>query len=109
MKVPFNDLNRIHNPIKNELDSIWNKIVNNNSYILGEDINIFEDSFARYCGFSGKEHAAGVSSGTDALELALRALGIKSGDEVITQSNTFNATASSIRTVGATPVFVDIT
>jgi dTDP-4-amino-4,6-dideoxygalactose transaminase len=74
-------------------------------YVLGEDVTTFEQEWAAYCGV---RHAIGVDSGTTALELALRAMGIGPGDEVITAANTFVATAFAISQVGATPVLVDI-
>ena len=74
-------------------------------FVLGKAVTQLEEEFAAYCGV---HHAVSVSSGTAALELALRALGIGVGDEVITTANTFIATAFAISQVGATPVFVDI-
>jgi dTDP-4-amino-4,6-dideoxygalactose transaminase len=74
-------------------------------YVLGEDVTAFEIAFADYLGAS---HAIGLNSGTDALVLALMALGIGRGDEVVTQANTFHATVAAICLVGATPVLVDV-
>jgi dTDP-4-amino-4,6-dideoxygalactose transaminase len=76
-----------------------------NSYILGEEVELFEQEFAAYCGVS---HAVGVDSGTSALELLVRAYGIGPGDEVITAANTFVATTFAISYTGARPVLVDI-
>ena len=73
-------------------------------YVLGERVAGFERRFAAYCGVA---HGVGVNSGTDALVLALTALGIGEGDEIITQANTFHATVAAICLVGATPVLVD--
>src|SRR5579875_185091 len=73
-------------------------------YILSADVRDFEQTFAAYI---GTEYARGVNSGTDALLLALLALGIGPGDEVITQANTFHATVAAIHLAGATPVLVD--
>lgn len=108
MKVPFNDLNRIHEFLTPALDAAWKRVLGKNSYVLGEEVDAFENEFAKYHDFPDKNHVAGISNGTDALELILRALEIGEGDEVITVSNTFNATGSSIRSVGAKPVLVDI-
>ncbi|MEK6910280.1 MAG: DegT/DnrJ/EryC1/StrS family aminotransferase [Nanoarchaeota archaeon] len=108
MKIPFNDLSRIHDPIRTELDSAWRRIVDANAYILGIEVEKFEENFAQNHGQIGKQNVAGLSSGTDALELILRAKDIGAGDEVITVSNTFFATASSIFAAGAKPVFVDV-
>lgn len=108
MNIPFNDLNRIHNPINEELDSAWRRVVDSNAFILGKEVELFEDNFAKHHGQSGINNVAGLSSGTDALELILRAMNIGNGDEVITVPNTFYATASSIWSTGAKPVFVDI-
>src|ERR1041385_6847570 len=73
--------------------------------ILGESVKAFEQEFAQYCGVA---RGVGVNSGTDALILALRALGIREGDEVITTSNTAIPTVAAIVTAGGTPRFVDI-
>jgi len=81
------------------------KVLNSESYILGSEVENFEKEFAKYIGTS---QCIGVNSGTDALILGLRALGISSGDEVITPSHTATATVSAIVNCGATPVFVDI-
>src|SRR5260370_643974 len=74
-------------------------------FILGPELKEFEESFARYLGV---KYAIGVNSGTDALFLALKALGIGPSDEVITVANTATPTISAIRMTGATPVFVDV-
>ena len=74
-------------------------------FILGTEVEEFEGEFAQFC---GARHCVGVANGTDALHLALRALGIGPGDEVITVANTFVATAMAIVHAGATPVFVDV-
>ncbi len=108
MKIPFNDLSRIHLPIKREINRAIKRVIDNNSFILGHEVESFEDAFAKYNGLSGSENCAGISSGTDALELILRAGDIGKGDEVITVANTFFATGSSIAATGASPVFVDV-
>ena len=74
-------------------------------FILGDQVEAFEGQFANYC---GADHCIGVGSGTDALHLTLRGLGMGPGDEVITAANTFIATALAIAYTGATPVLVDV-
>lgn len=88
-----------------EIDAAIATVLERGRYVLGEAVSSFEDDFARYIGV---EHGIGVGNGTDALHLALRALGIGSGDEVITVAQTAVATAAAIEMAGATPVFVDI-
>lgn len=87
----------INDAIKRTLESGW--------YILGKEVTAFEDEFASYLGI---EHAIGVGSGTDALQLALRCLGIGAGDVVVTVSHTAVATVTAIRMAGATPLLVDV-
>lgn len=103
--VPLIDLRRQYQGIKDEIECAIEKVVESQTFILGPQVEEFEASIAAYC---KAKHAIGVSSGTDALVLALKALGIGSGDEVITTPFTFFATVGSICNVGATPVFVDI-
>jgi dTDP-4-amino-4,6-dideoxygalactose transaminase len=81
------------------------RVLESGSYILGEEVESFERAFAEYCGVT---HAVGVGSGTDALILALKALGIGPGDEVITVSHTAVATVAAVLACGATPVLVDV-
>jgi dTDP-4-amino-4,6-dideoxygalactose transaminase len=104
MRVPFADFSRMHDHLRKEIDTAIARVIDNNSYILGEEVEAFEKKFADYCEV---QHAVGVSSGTDALELILRGLEIGEGDEVITPPNSFIATASAIEFAGAKPVFVD--
>ncbi|MBW1782637.1 MAG: DegT/DnrJ/EryC1/StrS family aminotransferase [Deltaproteobacteria bacterium] len=105
MKVPFVDLTSQHLPIIKDIRAATDRVVETTDFILGKDVSDFEGQFARYC---GTQFAIGVDSGTSALELALRAVDIGSGDEVITVANTFIATASAIAFTGARPIFVDI-
>jgi len=105
MKVPFIDLSRIHKPLEEEFNEAIRKIISNNSFILGKEVENFENRFADYCGV---KYALGVGNGSDALELILRGYDIGKGDEVITAVNSFHATAAAIMNVGAKPVFVDI-
>lgn len=105
MQVPFVDLKRQHDKIRVEIDSAIKQIIDTNSFVLGDAVKKFEDSFAQFC---GAKFAAGVDSGTAALHLALLAHGIKHGDEVITVPNSFFATSEAIAHCGAKPVFVDV-
>jgi len=105
MHVPLTDLAALYASLRPEIDPAVQRVLSSGSYILGAEVEAFEAAMAAYCGVS---HAVGVASGTDALELALMACGIGSGDEVITTPFTFIATVESIVKCGATPVFVDI-
>jgi dTDP-4-amino-4,6-dideoxygalactose transaminase len=105
MKVPFVDLKALHAPLKAELTAVFERVLENNSFVLGPEVQKFETAFAQYVGV---QHCLAVNSGTAALQLALEALGVGEGDEVITVANTFFATAEAISAVGATPVFVDV-
>ena len=104
-KIPFVDLSAIHEPLLDEMRAAINGVLERNDYILGDDVRCFEEEFASYC---EADHGVGVDSGTSALELSLRALGVGIGDEVITSANTFIATALAATAVGARPVLVDI-
>ena len=90
---------------KSEIDEAVSKVLNSNQFVLGEFVENFENSFSKSM---SQKHAIGVANGTDALEIALRALNIKEGDEVITVSHTAVATVSAIHLTGATPVLIDI-
>lgn len=103
-QVPFVDLKAQYACIKQEIDQAIEQVLSRNDFILGQDVALFEEEFAKFC---DAKYAIGVDSGTSALELALRALGIGPGDEVITAANTFIATTLAISYTGATPVLVD--
>src|SRR5579859_793570 len=103
--IPLLDLRRQFDPIRAEVMREVERVIESQRFILGEDVERFERNFASYC---GTEHAIGCASGTDALELALLALDIGPGDEVLTVPLTFFATAGAIMSAGARPVFVDV-
>lgn len=105
MKISFFDLRQQYYSIKEEIDNAIKKVLDKSWFILGENVSAFEREFAKYC---GRKYGISVNSGTDALQLALLACGIKKGDEIITVPNSFIATSLAIFNVGAKPVFVDI-
>jgi len=105
MQVPLLDLTRQYESIKREIDEAIQRVVSSGRFILGPEIEAFEQEVAEY---SGVKHAIGVASGTDALLLSLKALGVSPGDRVIVPSFTFFATAGVVHNVGGTPVFADI-
>ncbi|MFM7034252.1 MAG: aminotransferase class I/II-fold pyridoxal phosphate-dependent enzyme [Planctomycetia bacterium] len=103
--IPVCDVRPQYAQLKDEIDAVMKDVAAAGNFILGPNVKAFEQEMAAYCGCS---HAVGVANGTDALHLALRALSIGPGDEVITTPFTFVATTEAILMVGATPVFVDI-
>ena len=105
MKVPFLDLKAQYESIKDEISEAIQQVLDSCAFAGGPFVEEFEKNFAELCGC---KHAVGVGSGTEALWMALLALGVGPGDEVITVPNTFIATAEAITFCGATPVFVDI-
>ena len=105
MKIPFIDLKIQYQGIEKEIKKETEKVLSSGQYILGRRVEEFEKKFAKYCKV---KYCLGVNSGTSALHLALVALGIGRGDEIIIQPNTFFATAEAISYCGAKPVFVDI-
>jgi dTDP-4-amino-4,6-dideoxygalactose transaminase len=105
MQVPLVDLAAQYRSIQAEIDQAIQRILNQTAFILGEEVQNFESAFASYV---QAQQAVGVSSGTAAIELSLRAIGLQQGDEVITTAHTFIATAEAITNAGGRPVFADI-
>jgi dTDP-4-amino-4,6-dideoxygalactose transaminase len=105
MDIPYVNLPSQHAPLKAALLEAVARVLEHGQFILGPEVQEFEQRFAALCGV---QYAVAVNSGTDALVLALRALGIGAGDEVITVPNSFVASTSCITLVGARPVFVDV-
>ena len=105
MEIPLVDLRKQYAPLKNEILSGIAEVLDGMHLFLGENVQKLEVDFARYCGVA---HGIGVSDGTTALSIILRAMDIGPGDEVITVSHTFIATVEAIILNGATPVFVDV-
>jgi dTDP-4-amino-4,6-dideoxygalactose transaminase len=105
MEIPAEDLTRQYQQIKYEIRAAMETVLPTGKYTLGPTLRAFEEEFAAYCGV---KYCLGISNGTEAIHLALIALGIGPEDEVITVANTYVATAFAVSYVGATPVFVDI-
>lgn len=103
--IPILDLKRQYKSIKNQIDNAVIDVLESGCYVLGPNVKELEREVAAFC---GTKHSVSLASGTDAIHLALRALDIGSGDEVITVAFTFVATTEAISLVGATPVFVDV-
>ncbi|MCW5701097.1 MAG: DegT/DnrJ/EryC1/StrS family aminotransferase [Bradyrhizobium sp.] len=104
MNVPFLDLRAAYLELKPAIDAAITRVLESGSYILGAEVEAFESEFAAYCEAT---HCVGVANGLDALTLALRALDVGPGDEVIVPSNTYIATWLAVSAVGATPVSVE--
>lgn len=105
MNIPFSALNKQHEVLLPELLQSVERVLKESAFILGKDVADFEQRFAAY---HNRKYAIGVNSGTDALMIPMRAMGIGPGDEVITTANTFITTVSSIALIGAKPVMVDV-
>lgn len=105
LEVPLVDLKANYQGIKDEVRAAIDGILDGMQLTIGPNVRAFDEEWARYC---GSKHAVGVGSGTDALQLAIRALGVAPGDEVLTVSFSFFATAEAIFYSGARPTFVDV-
>ncbi|MCW2967747.1 MAG: Glutamine--scyllo-inositol transaminase [Solirubrobacteraceae bacterium] len=105
MAVPLFDTATPLEALRPQIDAAIAGVLDDKRFILGPNVAAFEDEFAAYC---GARHAVGVANGTDALTIALRAMGVAPGDEVIVPSFTFYASAEAIPPTGATPVFCDV-
>ena len=103
-RINFNQLNRVYKKNKLSFIAKFNKVMSKGIFILGDEVKIFEESFQKYI---GTQYCVGLNSGLDALILAIRALDIKEGDEVIVPANTYIATVLAITENKATPVFVE--
>ncbi len=103
--IPLVGLFDQYQTIKPEVDAAIENIITRSAFVGGEEVKLFEKEFAAYC---EAKACVGVGNGTDALYLALRALGIGAGDEVITVAHTFIATSEAISMTGATPIFIDV-
>ncbi len=104
MKIPFVSFKPLEKELDKEIRDAFERVYTRSWYIEGEENEAFEKAFAEYC---DSKYCVGVGNGLDALFLALKALGVKEGDEVIVPSNTYIATALAVTYVGATPVFVE--
>jgi dTDP-4-amino-4,6-dideoxygalactose transaminase len=103
--IPLVDLRSQRRPIAEDIEAAIGGVLERCDFILGKEVSLFEEEFADYC---GSPHAIGVASGTDALYLACRALGLGEGDEVIVPAMTFASTAFAVSLTGARPVLVDV-
>src|SRR3954469_20650924 len=104
-KIPLVDLSAAHAEVAEEVSVGFKRVLAETAFIGGEEVAAFE---REYAAFSRVRHCVGVANGTDALELALRAVGVGAGHEVVLPANTFVATAEAVARAGATPVLVDI-
>ena len=105
MAVPLFDTTTPLAPLRGEIDAAIGGVIDDGRFILGPNVTAFEQEFAGYCGAA---HAIGVANGTDALTIALRAMGVGPGDDVVVPSFTFYASAEAIPPTGARPVFCDV-
>src|SRR6186713_1842365 len=105
MQVPLLDLKEQNESLRPQIEAALARVLDTNAFILGGEVAALEEELASYCGV---KHAIGCASGSDAILLALMAMDVGPGDEVVTTPFSFFATVSSITRLGATPVFVDI-
>jgi dTDP-3-amino-3,4,6-trideoxy-alpha-D-glucose transaminase len=105
MGVPLFDTSSVLKPLRTELREAVDRVLASERYILGPEVNALEEEFARYCGAS---YGIGVANGTEAITIALRAMGVGPGDEVVVPSFSFYSSAEAIPPTGARPVFCDI-
>lgn len=106
MEIAYANFRKMHEPLKEELQAVYNDVFDRQWFIGGETLHHFEEEFAAFC---GSHYCVGMGNGLDALQLMLRACDIGAGDEVIIPSNTFIATALAVSYVGAVPVLVEPT
>jgi dTDP-4-amino-4,6-dideoxygalactose transaminase len=104
MNIPFLNFEGLHNPIREELLDAFKDVLDSNWFIMGKQLELFESEYAEW---NNVKYCVGVSNGLDALTLALKALNVGPGDEIIVPSNTYIASALAVSNVGATPVFVE--
>ena len=105
MNIPLVDLKAQYNSIKDEIDAAIEQVIAKTAFIGGPFVKEFEEAFAKFCGV---KYCVGVGNGTDALFIALKSLGIGSGDEVLVPANSFIATSEAVTMTGARVVFIDI-
>src|SRR5438034_751727 len=105
MKIPLVDLKAQFDPLRDQMRTAIDHVMDTQQFVLGAEVKSLEDEIAQY---SNTKHGIGCASGSDALLLALMALDVKAGDEVVTSPFTFFATGGAIARLGARPVFVDI-
>ena len=105
MTVPFNDTKRRFTTSRDEVLAAWATVLDQGPFVGGPSINAFEQQFAAYCGAA---HCVALANGTDALEFALRALNVRSGDEVVTVANAGGYTTAACQIIGAVPVYIDV-
>lgn len=105
MPIALNDLKHQNHSVVQDIQTAIDRVLSRGHYIMGEELDSFESEFASYCGV---DHCVGVGNGTDALELALRALGVAQGDQVVTVANAGMYGTTAIRALGAVPLYVDV-